>query len=299
VACGFWFNWGGKSSVSAAVNPDGSISLNEGSPDIGGSRASMAMQFAETLCIPYEKVRPAVVDTDMVGYNDQTGGSRTTYGTGWAVVEAARKVKEAMLERAAKYFEVTPAEVSYERGVFGAGEKSISFDKLAAKLDELGNVFVSANVDAGGGEPAFGAHIVDVAVDTETGKVDILRYTAAQDVGKAIHPGSVEGQLHGGVAQGAGWALNEEYVYDGEGHLLNASFLDYRIPTALDLPMIETVLVEVPSEKQPFGARGVGEVPIVPPAAAIANAIYNAIGKRMTELPMNPARVMRRVKSEG
>lgn len=300
VASGFWFNWGGKSSVSAAVNPDGSISLNEGSPDIGGSRASMAMQFAETLCVPYEKVRPAVVDTDSVGYNDQTGGSRTTYGTGWAVVEAARKVKQTMLERAATYFEATPADVSYERGVFSANGKSIRFEQLAAKLDDVGGpVFESANVDAGGGEPAFGTHIVDVAVDTETGKVDILRYTVVQDVGKAIHPSYVEGQMQGGAAQGAGWALNEEYVYDREGHLLNASYLDYRIPTALDLPMIETIMVEAPSVKQPFGVRGVGEVPIVPPAGAIANAIYNAIGLRMTELPMNPARVMKRVKGES
>ncbi|HQV69333.1 MAG TPA: xanthine dehydrogenase family protein molybdopterin-binding subunit [Thermoflexales bacterium] len=297
VASGFWFNWGGKSSVSAAVNPDGSVSLNEGSPDIGGSRASIAMQFAETLGIAYEKVRPAVVDTDSLGFNDQTGGSRTTYGTGKAVIEAARKVKAAMLERAATHFECAATDVAYERGVFSANGKSISFDGLAARLDNVGGaVFVSASLDAGDGEPAFGTHVVDVAVDTETGKVDILRYTVVQDVGKAIHPSYVEGQLHGGAAQGAGWALNEEYVYDREGHLLNASFLDYRIPTALDMPMIETILVEAPSIDHEFGVRGVGEVPIVPPAGAIANAIHNAIGLRMTELPMNPARVMERMR---
>jgi len=130
-------------------------------------------------------------------------------------------------------------------------------------------------------------------VDTETGKVTILRYTAAQDVGRAIHPSYVEGQIQGGVAQGIGWALSEEYVYDDEGHLLNASLLDYRMPTALDLPMIEPVIVEVPNPNHPFGVKGVGEVPIVPPAAAIANAIYQAIGVRITTLPMKPAVILK------
>jgi CO/xanthine dehydrogenase Mo-binding subunit len=133
---------------------------------------------------------------------------------------------------------------------------------------------------------------VDVEVDPDTGKVAILRYTATQDVGKAIHPSYVEGQIEGGVVQGIGWALNEEYVYDEKGHLVNASFLDYRIPTCLDVPMIDSVLVEVPNPGHPYGVRGVGEVPIVPPAAAIANAIYHAIGVRMNVLPMSPTHVL-------
>ncbi|MCA9848966.1 MAG: xanthine dehydrogenase family protein molybdopterin-binding subunit, partial [Dehalococcoidia bacterium] len=133
-------------------------------------------------------------------------------------------------------------------------------------------------------------------VDPETGKVTILRYTAAQDVGKAIHPSYVEGQIQGAVAQGIGWALNEEYVYSDDGRLLNASLLDYRMPTALDLPMIDTMLIEeVPNEGHPYGVRGVGEVPIVPPAAAVANALYDAIGVRMTELPMSPPNVLKSV----
>jgi CO/xanthine dehydrogenase Mo-binding subunit len=139
----------------------------------------------------------------------------------------------------------------------------------------------------------MGTHMVDVEVDTETGKVQILRYTAAQDVGRAIHPDYVEGQIQGGVAQGIGWALNEEYYYDKDGHLMNASYLDYRIPTALDLPMIDPVLVEVPNPNHPFGVKGVGEVPIVPPAGAVANAIYHAIGVRMTVLPMKPGNVLK------
>ena len=139
---------------------------------------------------------------------------------------------------------------------------------------------------------SFAVHIVDVEVDKETGKVDILRYTSMQDVGKAIHPSYVEGQLQGGAVQGIGWALNEEYVFNGEGNMVNSSFLDYRMPVALDLPMIDTGLVEVANPGHPFGLRGVGEACLIPPMAAIANAIYDAVGVRMTELPMSPGRVL-------
>jgi CO/xanthine dehydrogenase Mo-binding subunit len=143
----------------------------------------------------------------------------------------------------------------------------------------------------GGAGSAFATHIVDVEVDPETGKVTILRYTAAQDAGRAIHPSYVEGQIQGGVVQGIGWALNEEYYMSDDGRMMNSSLLDYRMPTSLDLPMIDTVIVEVPNPAHPYGARGVGEVPIVPPLAALANAIYDAMGVRMTTLPMNPPSV--------
>jgi xanthine dehydrogenase molybdenum-binding subunit len=134
---------------------------------------------------------------------------------------------------------------------------------------------------------------IDIEVDPETGKAQILRYTALQDVRKAIHPSYVEGQIQGGAVQGIGWALNEEYLYlfNAKGAMLNASFLDYRMPTSLDLPTIETVLVEVANPGHPFGLRGVGEVPTVPPMAAIANAIYHATGVRMRQLPMSPRKV--------
>jgi CO/xanthine dehydrogenase Mo-binding subunit len=141
--------------------------------------------------------------------------------------------------------------------------------------------------------PAFALLIVDVEVDPDTGKVDILRATIVQDAGKAIYPGYVEGQMQGGVAQGIGWALNEEFVYNDQGVMVNASFLDYRMPTTLDMPMIETVIVEVPNPGHPYGVRGVGEVPIVPPPAAVANAIYRAVGIRLNELPMSPSRVLK------
>ena len=135
-------------------------------------------------------------------------------------------------------------------------------------------------------------HIVDVEVDRETGKVDILRYTALQDAGKAVHPGYVEGQIQGGAVQGIGWALNEEYVFNDEGQMVNSSFLDYRMPTSLDLPMIDTVIVEVANPGHPYGVRGVGEVSLVPPLAAIANAIHDALGVRMTKLPMTPGSIL-------
>jgi len=289
VAAGFWFNWGGKSSATASVNADGTVNLVEGSTDIGGSRASIAMQLAETIGVSYADIRPQVVGTASVGYNDVTGGSRTTFGTGWAVYEVGKKILAEMRQRAADYWDVSVDDVAVRNGVFSHNGDSMSFRELAGKLDVP--VAVSASVHPQSYGPGFGVHIVDVEVDLETGKVSILRYTAVQDVGTAIHPAYVEGQLQGGAAQGVGWALNEEYIYDDRGRLLNASLLDYRMPTALDLPMIDTVLVEVANPGHPYGVRGVGEVPIVPPAAAIANAIYHATGVRMAELPMSPARI--------
>jgi CO/xanthine dehydrogenase Mo-binding subunit len=293
VASGFWFNYGGKSSASASVNADGTVSLQEGSIDIGGTRTALAMQLAEGLGIPAEAVRPVVPDTDSVGETEGTYGSRTTFATGWAVYEVGQILKERLRERAALIWEVAPDQVRYEGGVLACDGQRLTFAELAARLDETGGpVVASAAVRPKQYGPAFATHIVDVEVDPETGKVQILRYTAVQDAGQAIYPNYVASQMQGGVAQGIGWALNEEYVYDDQGHLLNANWLDYRMPVALDLPMIETVIVEVPNPGHPYGVRGVGEVPIVPPPAAVANAIYHALGLRLAELPMSPARIL-------
>jgi CO/xanthine dehydrogenase Mo-binding subunit len=154
-------------------------------------------------------------------------------------------------------------------------------------------------VNAGGQAPGFSTQFCDVEVDPETGKVTILRFVAAQDVGRAIHPSYVEGQIQGGVVQGIGWALNEEYIYNAKGQLDNPGFLDYRCPVASDLPMIEAILVEVPNPAHPYGAKGVGEVNICPPMAAIANAIEAAIGVRMGELPMSPPRILEAIDARG
>ena len=292
VASGFWFNWGGKSSVSASITADGAVNLVEGSTDIGGTRTSIAMQLAETLGIPAEDINPQVVDSDSVGYNDQTGGSRTTFATGWAAYELGRNLLAEIRGRLAELWEMSPAEISHVDGVFAADGHRLTFKEAAEELSKERPIMASATVHPEEFGPAFATHVVDVEVDPDTGKVAILRYTAAQDVGRAVHPSYVEGQVQGGVAQGVGWALNEGYCYDPDGHLTNASLLDYRMPVALDLPMIEPVLVEVPNPGHPYGVRGVGEMPIVPPAAALANAIYRAVGVRVTHLPMSPARIL-------
>ncbi len=300
VAAGYWMNWGGKSSASASVNNDGSVSLLEGSTDIGGTRASIAMQLAETLEIPYAQIMTRVVNTDTVGYTDLTGGSRTTAVTGMAVHELGVKLRTEMTQRAAVLMEVEADQVQYADGVFSSNGTRMTFNEVAAQADASGEPIVgTASVAAPQWGAAFGLHIVDIEVDPDTGKVEILRYTALQNVGKAIHPSYVEGQMQGGVAQGIGWALNEEYVYGTDGALLNASLLDYRMPTALDLPMIDTVLVEVPWPDHPYGVRGCGETPIVPPAAALANALYDALGVRMDVLPMSPGKVLEAVWANG
>ena len=302
VASGFWFNAGLKSSVTASVNADGQVALVEGSTDIGGTRASIAMQLAETLGIAAEDVHPTVADTDSVGYTDVTGGSRVTYATGWAAYEAGRDIQRQMVERAALVWDVDPENVRYEDGNVIGPDKSLrfTFTELAAQAAKTGEPITgrgsSAHDEPGG---AFATHCVDVEVDPDTGKVEILRYTASQDAGTAIHPAYVEGQMQGGVVQGIGWALNEEYFYDETGTMRNASFLDYRIPTCYDLPMIDTIIVEVPNPGHPYGVRGVGEVPIVPPPAAIANAIYDAVGVRMRSLPMSPPNLLHALLENG
>lgn len=294
IASGFWFNVGLKSAVTATVNFDGTVALVEGSTDIGGTRTSIAMQLAETLGIAAEDVKPTVADTDSVGYTDVTGGSRVTFATGIAAVEAAKDIQRQLCGRAAQLWKVEPSTVRYvDGGVVGPAGQKLSFKELAAKLPEVGGTVVGSGTSSAANQSgAFGTHCVDVEVDPDTGKVQILRYTVAQDVGTAIHPSYVEGQMQGGAVQGIGWALNEEYWYDDRGTMRNATYLDYRIPTCYDVPMIETIIVEVPDPAHPYGVRGVGEVPICPPQAAIANAIARAVGVRMQQLPMSPPRVM-------
>ena len=198
VASGFWFNYGGKSSASASVNSDGTVSLLTGSVDIGGTRTSLAMQLAEGLGISAEAVRPMVADTDSVGYTEGTYGSRTTFATGWAVYEVSKQLKEKLVERVALIWETEAAKVQFESGVFSYDDKQMTFAELAAQLDDSGGpVVASAAVRPDGSGPAFATHIVDVEVDPETGKVDILRYTAVQDAGKAIYPMYVESQPQG------------------------------------------------------------------------------------------------------
>ena len=296
IATGWWANNSGPASAVLVVNSDGTVSLTEGSPDIGGSRAAMAMHVAEVLGLSVTDIKPQVGDTDSIGFTSNTGGSSVTFKTGWACYNAAQSVKQQMIERAAKIWEIPDADVEYKEAVLqhiSDPELKLNFKQIAARMVPTGGPIVaSAGVNPPGPGPSIGVHLVDVEVDTETGKVEILRYTAAQDAGKAIHPAYVEGQIQGGAVQGIGWALNEAYIYNDDGALLNSSFLDYRMPTSLDLPMIDTIIVEVANPAHPYGVRGVGEVPIVPPMAAISNAIYDAIGIRMNDLPMSPDKIL-------
>ncbi|MGH8010184.1 MAG: xanthine dehydrogenase family protein molybdopterin-binding subunit, partial [Candidatus Binatia bacterium] len=250
-----------------------------------------------------EQVHPVVGDTESIGHTDATAGSRVTFSTGYAVYEAAQDAVRQLKERAATLWKVKPEDVIYQDGVLSPinnGQKPMTLQQIAPRLGRAGGPVVGrATVNPRSVGQSFATHIVDVEVDPETGKVTVLRYTAVQDAGKAIHPSYVEGQMQGGAAQGIGWALNEEYVYDENGTLRNAGFLDYRMPTCLDVPMIEAIIVEVPHPGHPLGVRGVGEVPIVPPVAAIANAIYRAIGVRMRELPMSPPKLTKAMLEKG
>jgi CO/xanthine dehydrogenase Mo-binding subunit len=302
IAAGFWFNGGLQSSADVNIHTDGTVSVVTGSVDIGGSRAAMAMIAAEVLGLAARDVRPLVADTDAIGHNDVTGGSRITLATGFAVFNAAHDALSQLKVRVARLWDKNTDEIEFEAGVFRArdnGVPPLSLSQLAAKLISTGGpVTGRASLNAGAVGAvgnAFAAICVDVEVDPDTGKVQILRATIAQDAGRAIHPSYVEGQMQGGLTQGIGWALNEEYFYDERGVLRNAGLLDYRMPTCLDMPMIETLIVEVPNPDHPLGVRGVGEVCIVPPMAAVAEAIYQAVGVRISELPMSPSKVLKAI----
>ena len=303
VASGYWGNAGMPASCSIAINGDGTVSLAEGSPDIGGSRTSIAMMCAEAFGIAAEDVHPSIKDTDSIGYNGLTAGSSTTLRNGWAVFEVTNQAIELIKARAARLWETEPENVDFADGVFfskAEKELKLTFKEMAGKLMETGGpISVAASVAPRGAGPSFTTHMVDVEVDPETGKVDILRYTAAQDVGTMIHPDYVEGQVQGGTAQGIGWALNEEYFFDDKGQMLNSSYLDYRVPTMLDLPKLDTILVEHANPDHPFGVRGVAEISVVPPLGALANAIYAAVGVRMRDLPMAPHKIVKAIQEKN
>ncbi len=300
VACGFWFNFGGQTCVSLNVNIDGTVALAVGTPDIGGSRASMCLMAAEELGIPYESVRTVVADTSSLGYNDVTDGSRVTFASGMATIKAAREAVKKLCARAAAIWGIPEDAVVWEEGAARpAGPNAGAFPpmtlrEIAGMAPKTGGPIAGhCEFNAENAGPSFATHLVDVEVDAETGRLTVLRSTVVQDAGKAVHPSYVEGQLQGGAAQGIGWALKEEYFFGADGRLQNAGFLDYRIPVASDLPMIDTVIVEVPNPGHPYGVRGVGETSIVPPLAAVANAVSAAVGVRFTELPMSPPKVLK------
>ncbi|MDE0664557.1 MAG: xanthine dehydrogenase family protein molybdopterin-binding subunit [Acidimicrobiaceae bacterium] len=305
IAAGYWFNIGESSSATVNLNEDGTATVVTGSPDIGGSRASMALMAAEELGIDVYDIRPVVGDTEAVGFTDVTEGSRATFATGMAVVEACRRMVVELRGRAAKMMGVEVDDIDWVDGqavyTGSDGDKApLSVAEITAKAKRTGGpLTATGSLEAHGAGPGFAVHLCDVEVDPETGVVRVVRYTASQDAGTAIHPSYVEGQIQGGVAQGVGWALNEEYIYDSDGVMENPSFLDYRVPVASDLPMIDAIIVEVPNPAHPYGVRGVGETGIVPPIPAVANAIHDATGCRIRDLPMSPIRVLDAITSNG
>jgi CO/xanthine dehydrogenase Mo-binding subunit len=302
MACGFWFNFGGQTCTDLNVGVDGTVTLTVGTIDVGGSRASLTLIAAEELGISYEQVKTVIGDTGTLGHNDMTDGSRGTFSSSMAAIFAARNAIVILRERAAKMWEIPVEDVIWEDGQAKAKGESrgnlapLSLKEIAAAAGNTGGPIAGHNeLVADGAGVSFATHICDVEVDPETGKTTVLRYTVIQDAGKAVHPTYVEGQYQGGAAQGIGWALNEEYVYGKDGRLQNAGFLDYRIPVCSDLPFIDTVILEIPNPNHPYGVRGVGETSIVPPLAAIGNAVSNAAGVRMTHVPMSPPRILKAI----
>ena len=299
VAVGFWFNIGMQSSAEVRIAEDGMVTVMEGSPDIGGSRAGMALMAAETLGVPYEQIKAHVGDTESTGFCNVTGGSRTTFATGMAVVQACEDIIAQCKQRAALTWDLDPEQVDWVDGEavpkpgVNADVKPLSLADIARGAGRTGGPLLGrASLNAQGAGASFSVNWTDARVDTETGRTDILGFTAIQDAGRAIHPAYVEGQMQGGAVQGLGWALNEEYIYDESGVMENPGFLDYRVPVASDMPMIDTQIVEEPNPSHPYGVRGVGETPIVAPLAALSNAVRDQLGFRIADLPLSPPRVL-------
>jgi len=300
VATGFWFNRGGETTGTLNIATDGSVTIILGTTDVAGSRISISMMAAEELGIPVDKVRAVMADTHALGWNRITAGSRTTYSSGMVIIDSARKAIAELCRRAALIWGVPEDGVVFEDGHCRPASSNVgefpplSIADIAGKTTlTLGAIAGHSEMNVTGAGPGFGVHIVDVEVDQDLGRVDIKRYTVVEDAGKAIHRLQVEGQYQGGAVQGIGWALNEEYVYGEDGRLQNPSFLDYRMPVASDVPMIDTEIVEVPNPRHPYGLRGVGEVPVTPTMAAIANAIGAVIGVRPRSLPMSPPKLLK------
>lgn len=301
IATGFWNTLGMETSATLNINQDGTASFIYGTVDVaGGMRAAYSQMVAEELGIPFDKVRAIQSDTTSLGFNFTTAGSRGTAAGGMAAVKASRDAIKQMCLVAARIWEVDPEQVVWEDGHARPASSNVgdfeplSVADIAMKAGFFGGTIAGhAEINVTGGGPGFGTHIVDVEVDHETGHVKVLRYTIIQDAGKAVFPDYVKAQFHGAAVQGIGMALNEEYIYDDKGVMLNPGFLDYRVPVASDVPMIDTEIVEVPNPNHPYGVRGIGEVPIIPPLAAIANAIYDATGVRIRNHPMSPPKVLK------
>ena len=293
-----WRSGSGPSTASISVNDDGTVSLLTGSVDISGSDTSLAAIAAEALGIPMESVVVSKRDTDQAPYTGQSGGSRIVYSQGTAVQRAAENTIEKLTALAAERLGLPEDALACEDGriyVMDNEPQGLTFAQLAAAsiTSRGGPIIGTASLSSMPYTPVFAAQAAEVKVDRATGQVKVLRYIQAQDVGTAINPMAVEGQLDGGVVQGIGRALTEDQQFDPEtGAVRNPSFASYLMPLAIDLPELENVLINVPAPDGPFGARAVAEPPGFGPPAAIANAVYDAVGVRIKELPLSGERVL-------
>ena len=305
VACGFWFNFGGQTCTDLNIGADGTVTLAVGTVDVGGSRASLSLVAAEELGIPYDKVKTVVADTATLGYNDTTEGSRGTFSSSMATIYAARNAIGVMRERAAKIWDIPVDDVVWEDGHAKAKGKRMATSRRSRSRRSLRGR--SIPVDR---SPAIARSLPTVpasrlppifAMSKSTRKPAPPRCCAIRSFRMRERPCTLpmwRGNSRAAAAQGIGWALNEEYVYGKDGRLQNPGFLDYRIPVCSDLPMIDTQILEIPNPNHPYGVRGVGETSIVPPLAAVANAVSNAVGVRMTHIPMSPPRILAALEAE-
>jgi len=299
-AIGGWGGGRGPASATVKLEDNGAFHVVVGSVDLTGTHTAFAQIAAEVLNMPLSKVQVIKADTDTASFAPASGGSQITYSMGVAVKEAAAEARRQILERAAQELEAESEMLEMADGkvwVRVEPSKEITLAKLyelsAGWTAKYTPIVGHASIERRKGAPSYAAAVADVEVEPETGRVQLLRLVVAQDVGKAINPMAVEGQMQGAAVQGVGMALWEELAFGPDGHVLNASLLDYHKPTAGDVPFIETMIVEVPSDDGPFGAKIVGEPSIIPPAPAIANAVADAIGVRITEFPITPERVWR------
>ncbi len=298
VAAGHWPGGTEPTAAACRLETDGTITVIVGTVDLTGSDTSLALIAAESLGMSVDSVNVAHDNTDTMPYSGGTGGSKTTYSMGAAVLAAAQDARNQILTIAADMLEASSSDLEIEGDkvvVRGAPGKSVEMKKIAsASMQFAGSyepIYGRGRAALRTSSPQYGVHVARVAVDPDTGEVRVLDYVAVQDVGFAINPAEVEGQVYGGVTQGLGWALFEQLLYDENGQLLTSTLMDYALPHSVDIPHFTSILVEVPSALGPFGARGVGEPPVVPVSATIANAIYDAVGVRMTQLPITPERL--------
>jgi CO/xanthine dehydrogenase Mo-binding subunit len=299
MGVGGWFGGLEPAAAVCKLSRDGLVHIHTGTADLTGVTTVFAMLAAEAFGVPKENVRVMYSDTDTAPYAGGVGGSKTTYTLGNAVVKAAEEAKRQVLEIASEEFEAAIEDLEIAETkvqVKGSPDKAINLSDIAAKTMAFGGKY--APVQAIGrdavqhGAPAFSCQIAEVFVDEETGEVTVLNLVAIQDVGRALNPLIVQGQMQGGAVQGIGWALYEQMLYDSMGQLLSGTLMDYALPHAAQAGNIETIILEIPSE---HGPKGVGEAPVIPTAAAIANAIADATGLRLSELPMTAPRVLQAI----